>query len=493
MRQAAPLAAAITLLLLVAGGWQALAWPPHPDVAYYTTAARQLAAGAVLYQDIGDVNPPAIYWLHRALLALAEATGLGERAALVLAFLASCAGLLAWTARLLRPALPAAALLLPPLFAAALTFPALGVFGEREHWALPLLLPHLAATAALAAGRPPGLAAALAAALLAGLACLLKPPYLLLALLLPELWLALRQRRLALLWRPPALAAALAFGLGAGLLLLLHPGYLDRVLPEALAYYAALDRPLAELLAPRGIWLPLLLLGWALLTSHDSPLAGPFLWAAVGAALAFLLQAKGFAYQWLPVLVLALAGSLALLVEGRGLRRLLRLPLLLLPLWIGFLGWQQAGGAAAAWPEARRLEAALRPGESVYALNPELYPLFPAVTLAGARWVSAESHLWQLDGLYRLQPAPGEPGGFRPPARQSAAEAGLRRRLVERFLAARPELVAVYVGRGRPTIGGSAFGYLDYLLADGDFAAGWQDYRPAERIGDYEFYRRRSP
>jgi hypothetical protein len=494
-------AALATLLLLAAGAWCALAWPPHPDVAFYTTAARQLAAGATLYGEIGDVNPPAIYWLHRGLLALATASGLGERAALVLVYAVVAAGLLAWCARLLRPAAPALGLLLPPLLAAALTFPALSVFGEREHWAALLLLPHLAATAALAAAPPadraPSRHAALAAALLAGLACLLKPPYLLLSLLLPELWLAWRRRRLASLRRPPALAAAGAFAAGAALLLTAHPAYLERVLPEAVAYYAALGRPLGELLAPRGIWLPLALLAWALALSGRggtaAGVAAPFLWAAAGAALAFLLQGKGFDYQWLPVLLLALAGALALLAGGRGRARLLALPLLLLPAWIGFLGWQQLRGAEAAWPESRALAAALRPGERVFALNPELFPLFPAVTLAGAWWAAPESHLWQLDGLYRRQPAPDEPAGFRPPARQHAAEAAQRRRLVARFLAAAPDLVAIYVGQGRPTIGGSAFAYLDYLLADADFAAGWRGYRLAQRIGDYELYRRQAP
>ena len=495
------LAGGLTLLLLASGSLYALSWPPHPDVAFYTTVARELAAGATLYGEIGDVNPPAIYWLHGALLAIGSATGLEDRAALVLAFGVTAAGVLLWSARLLRPVAPRLALLLPPLLAAAVTFAALGVFGEREHWAVLLLLPHLAATAALAAAPDPGGApsrrAALAAALLAGLACLLKPPYLLLTLLLPELWLAWRRRRLGSLWRGPALAAAAAFAAGAALLLLAHPAYLARVLPEALEYYAALGRPLAELLAPRGIWLPLALLAWALALAGRGVMAGsvaaPFLWAAVGAALAFLLQGKGFAYQWLPVLVFALAGALALLTEARGRARLLALPLLLLPAWIGYLGWQQVRGGETAWPEARALAAVLRPGERVFALNPELFPLFPAVTLAGASWLSPESHLWQLDGLYRRQPAPGEPGGFRPPARQDLAEAAQRRRLVERFLQSAPDLVAVYVGQGRPTIGGSAFAYLDYLLADPDFAAGWRGYRLAQRIGDYDLYRRQAP
>ncbi len=485
-----------TLALLAAGGWLALGWPQHPDVAFYTTAARQLAAGAELYVDIGDTNPPTIYWLHGLVHRLAGLARLDDKTALVLAYLCLAGACLLWTGRLLRGAAPLPALVMPPVLAAALTFAALGSFGEREHWAVPLLLPHLAAVGLRAAGQAPDRRVEAVAALLAGLAILLKPPLLGLALLLPELWLAWHRRRWSSLWRAAVLVLLATLVAGGALLLARHPLFLTQVVPDLVAYYAALGRPLAELLSPLGVWLPLVVLAGALVVAPWFGAAGlvarPFLWGAVGAGLAALLQGKGFAYHWLPALVLSLAGVLPLLATAGGRRRLLALPLLLLPLWVGYLGWQQARGGGGAWMAARELAAVLRPGERVFALNPELYPLFPAVTVADARWVSAEATLWRLDGYYRRHPAAQEAAGFRPPARQDAEEAALRRRLVERFLAARPDLVAVFAGGATPTIGGG-LDYLAYLLSDPDFAAGWRDYRLDGRIGEYELYRRYAP
>ncbi len=500
MTRAAGLSLFATLLILAAGGWLALAWQWHPDVAFYTTAARQLAGGAVLYRDIGDVNAPPIYWLHQGLQALASLGGWDERPVLVASYLAVAALLLFWTAALLRPLGSRGALCLPPLLAMALSFAALGVFGEREHWATLLILPHLAAMAVVVTRpeAPPRRWQALAAGALAGAACLLKPPFFLCLLLLPELWLAWQRRRWRSLWRGPALAAAAAFAGGAALAWALHPLFFTRVLPDALQFYSALGKPLLELLRPRGIWLPLALLLWALCLAPwlapASRRAQPFLLAALGGVGAYLLQGKGFGYHWLPVLVTALAGVVLLLASGgAGWRRLLLVPLVLLPLWIGFLGWQQTRGTATAWPQARALAAVLRPGEGVFGLNPELFPLFPAVTQADARWLGNEPALWQLDGLYRADPAPEEATGFRPPARQDATESALRRDLVQRFLASRPELVAVLDSSDAPAFGGSPFRYLDYFLADPDFAAAWQGYRLDVRIGDYDLYRRRAP
>jgi hypothetical protein len=109
--------------------------------------------------------------------------------------------------------------------------------------------------------------------------------------------------------------------------------------------------------------------------------------------------------------------------------------------------------------------------------------------VAGVSWLNSESHLWQLDGLYRRAPA-AVPGTFRAPAEQSPEERALRLSVVGRFLLTAPDIVAVYRGVGRPTIGGSDFSYLEYYLSDPAFAEAWRRYRPLERIGDYDLYAR---
>ena len=476
--------------LAAAGAWQALRWLPHPDVAYYITAARQLAEGAVLYVDIGDVNAPPIYWVHLLAHGLASLLGIADEAMVVLLFAAVSAAVLLWLWRLL----PRHAALLLPLLAALLFFPAQSVFAEREHWALLLMLPHVAASLSeRARGRT-----ALLAAALAGAACMLKPPYLVLAPLALELWLAWQRRRWSSLWRPEALIAAAAFLATATFAILVHPAYVERVLPQALAYYSALDHSWGSLLAPRGVWLPLvgilLLLALAfwqpLLLGRQQATAGALAATALGFVAAYLLQRKGFVYQWLPALVLgAAAAGAALLALRPRPRSLLLLPLVLPLLWAGYVSLQQIENRERAWPDIEPMRRALLEAKAagVFALAPELYPLFPAVTLAGARWLNTESHLWQLDGLYRLHPAPA---GFRPPEQQTDEERALRLALVGRFLLSEPDLVAVFRGSGRPTIGGSEFSYLDYYLSDPAFAEAWRGYALHGRIGDYDLYAR---
>jgi hypothetical protein len=488
------LAAAFVVLAL--GGWQAWLWLPHPDVAFYTTAAAELDRGARLYHEIGDVNAPPIYWLHGLAHALATLSGLAEARTPALLLLLFAAAVLLWCA-VLAPA-AGAPLWTLPLLAAALTFPALGSFAEREHWLLVGLLPYLFTLAAEARGAAAPGRSSLGAAALAGALALLKPPYFLLPILAAELWLAVRRRRLASLGRPEAWVAAAVFLLGVLLILVLHPAYLDRVLPQALDYYVSLGQPLGELLAPRGVWLPLLLLlataGVGFAAPGLSALAGASAATALGFALAFFLQAKGFAYQWLPVLVLGSLAALLLVAAAGGRRRLFAAALLALPLWTGYVGWQQVAGRQTAWPETRALQAVLQEMNrgrerplGLFALAPEIYPSFPAVTLAGVSWLNSESHLWQLDGLYRRLPSSV---GFRAPAEQPPEERALRLALVGRFLLAKPDVVAVYRGGGHPAIGGSDFSYLEYYLNDPAFAEAWEGYVLRQRIGDYDLYAR---
>ena len=486
------------LAILALAGWQAWLWLPHPDVAFYTSAAIQLDQGARLYHEVGDMNAPPIYWLHGLAHDLASLSGLPDAKAPAILFLLFAALVLLWCA-LLAPSAGAPFWILPAL-AAILTFPALNGFAEREHWLLAGFLPYLFTLATAARGAAPPGRSSLSAAALAGALALLKPPYFLLPIAAAELWLAIRRRRVASLWRREAWAAAGIFLLGVLLIVLLHPAYIDRVLPQALAYYTGLDQPLTELLLPRGVLLPLLVLLAAAALAFARPglsaLAGATATAALGFALAFFLQAKGFAYQWLPVPVLGCLAVLLLVTAAGPRLRLAALPLLLLPLWTGYLGWQQLKGREQAWPEARALQAVLEDMSrgrdrplGLFAFAPELYPFFPAVTLAGAAWLNSESHLWQLDGLYRRQPATTA-GGFRLPEEQSPEERELRLALVGRFLLARPDIVAVHRGGGRPTIGGSDFSYLDYYLSDPAFAEAWRGYVWRQRIGDYDLYAR---
>ena len=219
-------ATAVVTLALVAVAIQSLWMPVDADVSWLLTVCERMLGGDRLYVDIVEVNPPASVWLYLPFVWIAARLALRPEAVVVGFFVAAALASLAATMRLakqlddgetsewLAPAIAFAVLILP-----------MGLFAEREHAALLLATPALAAMAVIAEGKRLSLRATILWGVAAGLVIVLKPPFVL-AILPAAGWAALRRRSL----RPilPAIAAACGVcALYAVAVAAFAPAYLD--------------------------------------------------------------------------------------------------------------------------------------------------------------------------------------------------------------------------------------------------------------------------
>lgn len=386
--------------LAVALGALAFAFPANHDVAWYLHLGGRILDGARPYVDFVEINPPPVLGFETAVVWLARVVHLRplllQRAVTVLVGLGSAAAVL----RLLRGHLDSARLAL--LGCAVLTV-VLGLSGysmdQRDPLGVALLLPYLTA---LGLGGPVGPAVAAAA----GAAVALKV----------QLVLVVGAAELAA-WRAPKrhlLVLGGVLGALAAASLLVAPAYLPRALQLAPAYATyfhvgrenlALDAPL--LIAASAATLAILIARGgrrrADARSETGGVARVYAVAAFGAIASFLVQAKGFSYQFETVKALAaLAIAAALIVTVR------RVGKAAVPLAgvLGLLvGWFALGRARTMIRsplfERPGLERALSrygPGARILGLNWALPAAFPLVNELGLRWLSPSSSLWVIDG-----------------------------------------------------------------------------------------------
>ncbi|SDC22150.1 hypothetical protein [Belnapia rosea] len=504
-----PIPTAAPALLRLAAWLPALAFlltvlapPLNHDVAALLDFTGRWWAGERLYADLIDVNPPLIFLLTLAPVAISAWTPLGPVAAMLACLLAVCALATGMALRLApRGGMEGACLAVAlPMLAVAAGYD----FGQREHLMAVAALPYLLVAARRAEGEPAGAGMRLASTLLAALGFALKPHF----LAIPALVEAV-----VLLRRGPARALRDPVPWGMAALWLLYlasipaffPNYLHHVLPLVRDYYLGLgDFAWWQVILSERLGTALAaLLPLALVAARGGFGALPQVVAAagLGAALAAIVQQKGWTYHAVPVRMMA--GLLAVLLAARWLDRALpaRRALAAAPgaavaaAFILFL--HNLAGAEAPWREitwrwsrAGELAALVgreAPGGRVLVLSPDIFPVYPALNYAGAHSTLRTMNLWLLQGVYGACPEGGaryHEIGAMPPA-----EALLFRRTVEDVSAAPPDAILVARHAGIPACG-KEFDVLEYLSRDPAFAAVLRRYRPAGGVEGYRLLRR---
>ena len=451
---------------------------PLPDVSWLTVAAAKVMGGERLYSQVMEVNPPLSVLLYMPPVLLARVLGIApETASAGLCVLALATSL--WlSARILRP-------LLGPdrtgswKMAAGAAF-VLGVmpavaFGQREHIAVMALLPFVALCQLRAEGHRPDWRLAAIAGLGMGVAVCIKPHFAAMAglPLLLSMWKARSFRP----WAQPELwTAAGAAAAYAAAVVVFFPNFLTDFVPVALATYVPIRSPLWLLLVLPGVPLAFgAFVAARLLKLEGRWLAIPML-AAVGGALAFLAQGKGWPYHAYPMLAFAMLGLLAAAamtpVSEAGRDRYLR-SLALLPPLVGM-----------AWLATGILPGPLAPAVAAIAPpNPKLIGVsgvgLTLVRPLHARWVGRECIEWISDGVIRREAsehlAPAER------ARLDAMQDAERQRLGQDIVSARPDII-LYARRG--------FDWRAWSLKDPAIAAAMKSYRLATTVQGVEVWRR---
>jgi len=454
--------------VLVAAVLQSRFVPLDADVSWLITVCEAVLSGKRLYVDIVEVNPPASVWLYLPWVALAHLLHLRPETVVAAAMcggaLLSLRATLALSARLPHPPSPFA-------IAAAIGFVGLilpgGLFAQREHIALLIALPTLAAIALLGdRGRLPRRTAVLAG-LGAGVIVCIKPHFAL-ALLLPTVWASRRLRSPAALVVPLA-AAALPPLLYAAATLLWAPDFLS-LLPMLSATYLPMHAPWTDFLLSPLLTVPAVLVVSAVLLrpADGNGLVASWLLGAVGFALAGLLQWKVYANHSLPGYALAFAGVIVLLFDRHGERRRR-----LVGAGVALLAAVMVSQTATILPQPGLAEAIRRaapPHPKLITLGCQLVTGHPAVRHVDGRWVGSRAALFTAAG---------------------ARFVGLDRPGVRRWYDQDLALFAADVRRERPDIVLVETAERAWLLKEPAIRAVMRGYQPAARAGDIQVWRRR--
>jgi hypothetical protein len=377
-----------------------LGWKPlgiRHDQALLLECGRRLAAGDWPYRDFFEINPPLIMYFTAVPAFAARMLDANPIPAFNLALIL-LAGWSAWRVLAIAGGWEPLAL----LDRAALAAPALMLAavqpdpGQREHLFFLLYYPFLILRAGRWSGRPlPAYPWAYGIAAAAGVA--LKP-YFLIAVVAPEIALALRRRR----WRPLVAAETLAAVCTGGVYLLhflvlprdVSGPFFDRILPLVLAGYRAYDPPFSIVLI-RGVRravvaAALLALLWRLARRGvGSGLVWPAGAFAFAALLTALAQRKGFSYHFLPVdqtllLLLALAGVGAVRKWIASARTAaMAAALATLAILISPIVQVARGEALSRW--APLVERISEPGDPVLILSTSVTYAHPAILQTGRR------------------------------------------------------------------------------------------------------------
>mgnify|MGYP005843857041 CR=1 FL=1 len=456
------------------------------DTAWYLLATRDWLAGAGLYTDISEVNPPLNFYLTLPALGLADLFGVSDTNGqyLVLGLLIFTS--LAWSGAFLRDGLALSPLRHAVLVAglgAAMVLPALGHFGQREQILVILAMPWAVGQLGGAGGR-----SAIPRAAFAAVGVCLKPHFLLLPIAV-TLWRIAVTRSL----RPILSAENLTFvAVGAAYVVyvaLIHPAYFTDIVPMARAVYGAYGAPLGLVIAV--IRFRLALLAGVVLVIALSAGAGRGampLWALSAAGLGvYLAQGTGFGYHTIPFLAFGMAACIVMIVTAPRFGAVVVAAALAFALLADDAirrgpyrnsAAQQIAGVAGQIADLR----------SLMVLTPHVYAGPPAAIAAGADWASSYSSNWLVPGAVN---------------RLARADCGAAPDLCDRLrdIAARnrsdnlddiethaPELLVI--DRRSGYFDRRGFDWLAFMNEDPRWAGLFAAYEPFGVMGRFAYYRR---
>ena len=450
--------------------------PLDCDVSWLITVSEKLLAGERLYVDVIEPNPPASVWLYVSQVWLAARFGLHPEAVVAGSFIGAAILSLLTTLRFAADGREPPA---PLILAAAIGFVTLilplGVFAQREHAALLLAFPALAALALIADRKKLRMPAAVLAGAAAGLVVVLKPHFALAILPATVLaaWRAGGVRPLV----PAVAAGAAVVAAYIASVLLFAPEYL-RLAPMLVELYLPMRENSLTLLRGPVVIVPVALFALAATLRAPRMPALPAMLGvgAAGFALAGLIQGKGYLNHALPAMALGLV-ALALLLREPGIDKGRRKFVAAAGLLLAILQLYAMGSIRPieGLAEAVRSVAPLNP--TVMTLGPDLRTGHPLVRHVRGSWAGSNPGLFIAAGAHRRLAEPLDP-----------ATRGRVRGYLQSDLAA----FAEEVRRERP----------DILLVDVRPSESWlrgepviqnaiRPYRPAARVSEIEVWIRR--
>lgn len=458
------------------------------DIAWYLFATRDWLAGARLYVDLVEVNPPLAFYLTIPSLLIADATGLADQEAHYVAVVLLLVGSLLWCGRILRESFPFGAAqraLFLAMAGLAALLPTLDGLGQRDQILVLCFLPWALRQAA---PLPPTRAQTLASAGFAAVGMCLKPHFVLLPIAV-TLLNCLEARSLR-----PVLSLANVVFASVGLayvafVALVHPAYLTQIVPLALDVYGTYGKTFPQTLSSIAVALGIVQLWVALTLRHHRPSrpVAVFLALMAGGLASYFLQGTGFNYHKVPFISFSIIAATMVLLSG-GLARHTALHAAVVIFALGAIGLNRGFYHNWALPEVRRGLAEQGEVNSLLTLSVHVYA-GPAVAMAlGADWAGRYPHNWLVPGAVNgLGRADCTVETDRCARLQAAADRN-RSAIVADVLRARPDLVIV--DRHTRYFDDPTFDWLAFMAGDPGWTAAFAPYRKVADTGRFAFFRR---
>lgn len=467
---------------------------PNHDVAWILTGAQRLLDGGRFGREVVDVNPPLAWWISMAPVVVAGKIGLTSLTAFLLAATGLCLASIALVDAVLRrsiEALPRRGFLLTACAAVLLLAPGYD-FGQREHLLLVGTLPYIAAASVAAAGGrvPRGLG--IVVGLMSGVGICLKPHFLLMPIAV-EAWLLLRARRVSLNLRAETLVMATVGFLYVAAVWLWAPDYIRTVIPDAVAGYWAYENSLTDVVqrardALLLLTLSFLFLAWLARERIWPPLAQALSVAAAGAALAAILQFKGWHYHFVPACGLAAMSCFVLFCIHGGVRAGLALCAVFVSIFGGSgMYFASVLSGTGTTDRVQSLTALFRTAGTerpVFAFITSPRDIHSAILLSGARWSGAACCVQQLPAAIRVGADRDKGGNIAARAAANRQLAGILRELEEEH----PALILIDDRPSKLGFGNADFDYLAYLEGRPGFPALFTRYSERAPVAGFRVF-----
>lgn len=457
--------------------------PLNHDVSWLLDAAKQVRAGARLYVDIIELNPPLIVWLKIPVSTLADLLGYQVGTVFRLLVLALSVASIGFSAYILRGRLGTNAEWSLLFFAFYAAIGAAGYdFGQREHLALLLSLPYLATSALRTVEIREEGGRKLITAGIATIGFALKPYFLLVPILVEGL-IFLRGRRTidASVYVMAGVLTAYLFAL-----LLFSPEYIPLAKMVSRVYgIGYLGGEIYDFLfkAKFQIAAFLLVLAW-LIRPYPRCVFHVLSAAAIAFSFSAVIQGKAWTYHWYPTLAYSWILFGLVLVKLFSRKAIIRQPSvsILTGAFVVALSMHAFIAAPGMGANENPYPASFSPvikalgGGPVMIFSNALRVSYPLVTEAE---IGSSS---RLPTIVLLSAAIN--------SKDVEFETYLRNIVVSDMLRRPPRVIVAEIGaRGLP----DSFDFVAYLSQDDIFASEMKRFRPVMTIGRFQFFQRIEP
>jgi hypothetical protein len=445
------------------------------DVAWQLWIASRIHAGANLYRDIIETNPPLWFWMALPLDRVASLLHLRIEAVLAVAIGCLVALALAATNRLIAHISPGRRCFLLTYGALVLLAMPWVHLGQREQLALIGALPYVALIAARREGRSVSSLLATLIGIAAAVGFALKHYFLIVPAML-ELWLLVGKARD---WRPVRPETVSILGVGAAYsitLLALEPDFLTTIVPLIRLAYGVFGAPSIKYMFGPFAVIALATLCIAcvharLLADRAAPFASALLVATVAFTATYFIQFKGWTYHAIPMLgcsTLALAALLAEVEKPPRALPAIAPALFVLPL---VLAVDEQRHPALPSPDLLGAISGLQRGDTVGFLTTETAIPWSVTLQGGYRYASRYNGFWMMQAIIRNEQA------RQPDLRLEQLGRRIVSETVADFTCTPPKRIIVW----RPRSGEDEFDILPFFLRDPNFSALLAHYRVRNR------------